>query len=153
MLAGSSLSVFGFEVLFVDRGAANGFRPGEQSLVGEGEGDVLSRHLVTIVEFHALAELELDGLVVEPLPFGGELGDRTLVSHPVAADQALPEIRIEYAFADIRLLVPVVQGVVVADLLHRDGDRAACALRHQAARQNEGAGSGTHESQGLTTIK
>lgn len=77
------------------------------------------------MELHTLAQLKLDGLVIKTLPFGSKAGNRSLIAHPVTQDQAFPQIGKEHAFANIRLLVPDVERVVVGDLLHCNRDRAA----------------------------
>ena len=55
----------------------------EHAFAAEGEDDVLGGHLVAIVELDALAQLQLDGLVVDAAPFGGETGHRLQIAAPV----------------------------------------------------------------------
>ena len=62
----------------------------EHALAAEAEDDVLGRHLVAVVEFDALAKLQLDDLVVDATPFGGKARRHAQVAAPVLADQTLP---------------------------------------------------------------
>ncbi len=122
--------------------AAGGLRVTEHAFLGEGESDVLGGHFIAVVELDALAQLQLERLVVDTLPLGGKTRNRTLIAHPVTQDQAFPEVGEEDALADVGLLVVDVERVVVGDLLHRDGDGRALALAESEARQNERAGGG-----------
>ncbi len=56
----------------LDRRAVLRLGGAEHALAAEAEHDVLGRHLVAVVELDALAKLQLDRLLVDPLPFGRE---------------------------------------------------------------------------------
>ncbi|MPL96995.1 hypothetical protein SDC9_43182 [bioreactor metagenome] len=140
-------------VLGEDRGAADRLGVAEDALGREREGHVLGGHLVAVVELDAFAQLQLDRLVVDARPRGRQPRHRALIAHPVAQDQPFPEVREEHPFADVRLFVPDVERVVVGDLLHRDGDRAAGALCAQIAGQQQAAGGGAQQSEGMAAVQ
>src|SRR5690606_41753143 len=122
------LGVGGLVVISKDRLAASWLCVAKDALGREAEDHGVSSELVAIVELHALAEFQLNGLVVDAGPFGGKAWDRSLIAHPVAEDEAFPQVGIEDALADIGLFVPDVERVVVGDLLDGDGNRRAAAL-------------------------
>ena len=114
----------------------------EHALRREGGCDVLGGELIAVVHLHALAERELDGLVVDPLPLGGEARLGLQLALVVEVDQPLDEHR-HHAGADVGLFAQRVQRVGIGDLLHRDGDgRAGVGLRNSDARQAGAGGNG-----------
>ncbi len=140
--------VVGFE----DRLAALRLCITEHALLGEGEDHVFGGQLVAIVELDALAQPQLERLVVDALPLGCEARNRALVTHPVTLDQAFPEVREEDAFADVRLLVPNVERVVVGDLLHGNRHRRALALGEAHAGQDQAASGRADQSKRAASI-
>lgn len=134
-------------LILEDRLAAGRLGVPEHALRREAEDDVVGREFVAIMELYALAQLQLERFVVNALPFRRKAGNRTLIAHPVAQDQAFPEVGEEHTLADIRLLVPDVERVVDGDLLHGDGDGWARALTHGEARQDHAARSCADEPQ------
>ncbi len=123
----------------------------QKTLIGERENHIFCGQLIAIVELDALTQLEFNGLVIKTLPFGRKTRNRALIAHPVTQDETFPQIREEDTLANIRLLVPDVERVVVGDLLHRDRDRAALVGANDT-RQDESAGSSSHQTQCVTTI-
>ena len=96
----------------------------EHTVAAEGEDHVVGRHLVAVMELHALAQGEFDGAVVDALPALGESRDLLQPGEQVLHDQAL-EHEGEDALADIGLLAQRLKCGAVGDLLHGDGDGGA----------------------------
>ncbi|MGY4295057.1 putative transcriptional regulator [Bradyrhizobium sp. i1.4.4] len=124
----------------LDGGAALGLGLAEHALAAEGEDDVFGRQLVAIVELHALAQLHLDGLVVDAAPLGGEARHGLQAATPVLGDQALPDRGEEHALADVRLLAQHVEHVRIRHLLHGNRHRRTVVrLPDREARQEKRA--------------
>ena len=102
-----------------------------EALGREGEDHVVGVQRVAVVEGHALAQLQLDGQVVDLGPLGRQhrlAGQVALL--PLVVDQALVD-RVEHARADVRALAHHVQRAGGDDVLHGDGDHGAVvALGH-----------------------
>jgi hypothetical protein len=112
----------------------------EHALGPKREDHVLRRHLVAIVELHALAQRELDRALVDPLPALGQARDRLELGLEVARDQVL-EDRHLHALTDVGALAHHLQGRAGRDLLHGDVDgRPIVGLTDGEARQDEAAG-------------
>src|SRR5690606_4654597 len=111
------------------------------AFLAEGEGNVLGGHLIAIVEFHALPELQFHGLVVNAGPFDRKARYGRKPAQPVTVNQRLPDTGEENAFADIRLFAKDVERIAVRHLLHGNGDRwAIVSLRDSKARQDKRTG-------------
>ena len=112
----------------------------EHALRTEGEHHVVGIHLVAVVEFHALAQRQFDGALVDALPALGQPGHRLELVLQVAGDQILEDRRL-HALADIG---PLAHGLEVGagrDLLDGDGNhRSGVGLSDGEAREQEPAG-------------
>ena len=137
----------GVHLADADGGAAVRPARAEHAVVAEGEGDVLGGQLVAVVEFHALAELQLDHAVADAPRLGRQHRDGLQLAGIVAAEQPFPERGDQHPLADVGLLAQRLQRIGVADLLHRDGDgRALVGLADGEARQGGDARGGGQQA-------
>ena len=104
------------------------------------------------MEFHAFAQLQLDGLVIQTLPACRQTGHATLIAHPIAVDQTFPQVGEKHAFPDVGLFVPDIHRVVVGDLLNGNGDCAALGLCERQPRHSQRAGSGPQKSKSVAAV-
>jgi hypothetical protein len=124
----------------------------EHALRTEGEHHVVGIHLVAVVEFHALAQRQLDRALVDALPALGQPGHRLELALQVAGDEILEDRRLD-TLADIG---PLAHGLEVGagrDLLHGDGNhRPVVGLADGETREQEAAGRDAAEGEKLPTI-
>ncbi len=124
----------------------------EHALRTEGEHHVIGVHLVAVVEFHALAQRQLDRALVDAPPAFGQPRHRLELALQVAGDEVLEDRRLD-ALADVG---PLAHGLEVGagrDLLHGDGNhRPAVGLADGEAREQEPAGRDAAGGEKLPTI-
>ena len=113
----------------------------EHALAAEGEDHVVGGHLVAIVEFHALAQRELDGALVDALPALGQARHRLELALQVLRDQVLEDRRL-HALADVGLLAHGLERGAGRDLLDGDGDGRPVSAWPMAKRGKQEAAGG-----------
>jgi hypothetical protein len=127
----------------LDGGTALGLGLAEHALAAEGEDDVFGRQLVAIVELHALAQLHLDGLVVDATPLGGEarhgsrLPRQFLEIRPSQIEEKntrSPTLDCSRSTSSVFELVTFCTAIVIV------GRLSACQLRKRRQQQRAGCG-------------